>query len=219
MNATINNEQQLYVYQHVEGYSCWGFAPAFSETTALAQRLQREDLLPDLGEFGQLSVLDKHQSLIRLAAGVDLGTWFDPKTPTAVRKILEQLRKSGERVRLFLGDTDSGLSWLDEFDVIGRIGRSCGTLKVPLLIGDESDAGGHAILDACLIRIQRLSDGEDLYRHEYFHLPDMNLTTDSNHPYPYVILVEGETHARFARQAQACHWMAFMAGEVTQPLA
>jgi hypothetical protein len=49
---------------------------------------------------------------------------------------LETDRKNQRKIRLFYGDTQTGQSWFDEHDVVGRIGRSTGSIKVPLLVAD-----------------------------------------------------------------------------------
>ncbi|MBU0501432.1 MAG: hypothetical protein KJ867_15625 [Gammaproteobacteria bacterium] len=124
--------------RHSYGYTCLGYDNALRETRALAERLGHPDMAPSDAERGTLSVMEKRERLFSLLAASkkDLGTWYDPTTPEKVRKILETLRKRGEKVRIFYGDSESGRDWLEENDALGHIGRSTGTLKIPLLVSD-----------------------------------------------------------------------------------
>jgi hypothetical protein len=85
-------------------------------------------------------------------ARVTSGTCYHQETPDQVIRLLEKLLKSGTEVRIFYGDTQTGQSWHDEFDVVGRIGRSTGSIKIPLLV-TKGDCGGPGLLDHCIIRI------------------------------------------------------------------
>lgn len=220
MNATINRDNQQYVIPHGEGhFSTLGFDHAFRETQLLAERLGRPDLVPFEAERGTLSVLDKRNKLLGLAASSDtLGTWFAPETPVAIQKLVNRLIHSNEKVRIFHGDRTTGRSWMEEFDVIGRVGRSTGTLKIPLLVSEE-DNYGRSLLEASIIRVIRCSDGKNLYRHPGFHVPPMQVVENEHPQYAASVLVEGVVEARFKSYAKACHWVAFMTGEtVTQPV-
>ena len=75
------------------------------------------------------------------------------------------------RVRLHYGDTDTGRDWMDRYDVTGRIGRSMGPVKVPLVIANCRSMGGPAILENCIVRIRHANkkNGGDLYRHPKYH--------------------------------------------------
>lgn len=219
MNATTNPEAHQYVIPQGNGYlSTLGFDHAFNETQLLAERLGRPDLAPFEAERGTLAVLDKRKKLLSLAASSDtLGTWFAPNTPVAVQKLINRLIHSGETVRIFHGDRKTGRSWMEENDVIGRVGRSTGTLKIPLLVSEQDNYGG-ALLEDSIIRVIRCSDGKNLYRHPGFHVPPMQIVEKEHPQYAASVLVEGVVAARFKSYGKACHWVAFMAGEtVTQP--
>lgn len=211
MNVTVNVEQQLYVYHLAGGgFSCRGFQSLWDETSALATKLNADSLMPARGEFGSLTVQEKHNELISLASrSKPLGTWFDPRTPEPVCKALERARKSGEIVRLYYGDTTTGRSWLDENDVLGRIGRSMGVMKVPLLI-EPGESGGPQLLDHCVVRIQA-ADGRDLYRHPSFHVPTLEICPQKDKRLPWAIHSEdGVQHAAFGSIGEAHAWIAFM---------
>lgn len=74
------------------------------------------------------------------------GTCYHEDTPQEVIALLEEVQGTQRKIRLYYGDPATGQSWFDENDVIGTIGRSCGKIKVPLLI-EPGESGGLAILD------------------------------------------------------------------------
>ena len=105
MNITINTEQSQYVKTFVEGCSTWGFQNAFDETALLAERLGHPELAPFMADYGTEEVLKKYAKLIKLAAkDPRLGTWFKKGTPDAVKKVIDRLIHTGEKVRVFYGD-------------------------------------------------------------------------------------------------------------------
>jgi hypothetical protein len=210
---SINHDQQLYVVPVGDGYSSWGFDFAMREVRALAERLGAMELYPVDEERGSLSVLEKHAGLIKMAKTRDLGTWYDPRTPERLRTILEYLRLKREPVRIFLGDRETGRDWMEEFDTIGLIGRSTGTLKVPLLV-EEGTRSGFSLLDSSIVRIISVKNGKEAYRHPAYHLPEMRVAENEHPELPFTVLTNGKPHARFKTMAQVCHWIAFMAGEV-----
>lgn len=212
---TLNAAQQLYVIPCGGGYSCWGFAKAFEEVKALAKRLRREDLVPSDQEFGSLSIIDKHRQLITLAGDRDLGTWFSPRAPRRVREILENARLEGTRLRIFYGDRDTGRDWLSEHDMLGHIGRSCGTLKIPLLV-TPGEWGGPGILDDAIVRIIDADAGVELYRHRRYHRPPLRVVYDDESELPVSVMVDGETQAAFATTDQAATYIAFLTGRCMQ---
>ena len=101
MEVTINRERQLYVMKCQAGYSCLGFENVMLDTQALAKRLGKPELAPTEQDFGMPSVLEKRDRLLSLLAksNIDLGTWFNPKTPRQVCEVLEVIRKRGEKIR------------------------------------------------------------------------------------------------------------------------
>ncbi|OGT90131.1 MAG: hypothetical protein A2286_00055 [Gammaproteobacteria bacterium RIFOXYA12_FULL_61_12] len=214
MEISINQEQGLYVLHSPCGYSCMGFDNAMRETRTLADRLGQPDLAPLNEERGALSVMEKRSRLLALLAASkkDLGTWFDPRTPEKVRKILDAARKSGTKLRVFLGDAETGRDWLEESDVLGRIGRSTGLMKVPLMV-EEGKSGGPAMLDHCIVRIVRASDCKELYRYQKYHQPRFTVERErKTKGYAAAVLADGKVHARFKSEGDAHLWVAFMMG-------
>lgn len=212
MKININTAQELYVIPAGEGYSCRGFDSLLIEAQALSEKLRAPELRPADSERGTIDAWEKHRELIRLAAGRDIGTWFHPDTPRTVRRILETARKNGSRLRIFYGDLDTGRDWMEENDVLGTIGRSTGILKIPLMIGDGESAGP-GLLEHCIVRIIRVEDRKELYRHRRYHQGLMTLVHGEHPDFASSVLVDGKVHARFRTPNAAYQWIAFMAGE------
>ena len=78
---------------------------------------------------------------------------FDENTCDKVKAALVDCYHSKARIRIWYGDTATGVSWLEEYDTIGTIGRSGGQVKIPLLLKNARSSGGGGILCHCIIRI------------------------------------------------------------------
>jgi len=92
------------------------------------------------------------------------GTSYDVRTSDKVINILERCRMNNTRIVLDYGDTKTGKSWNEVYDVTGRLGRSAGNVKVPILLHNTRSIGGVAILDYCIIGIKESRGGRVLYR-------------------------------------------------------
>lgn len=99
------------------------------------------------------------------------GTTYQNDTTHEMIEILEHIRLSGRRFRFHWGDTKTGVDWGDHYDVTGTLGRSMGSMKVPILLHNRTSSGGGAILDHCIVRIRHANkkDGGDIYRHPNYH--------------------------------------------------
>ena len=98
------------------------------------------------------------------------GISFDQRTPDQVCNILAKYSGNrSQRVRLFYGDTTTGKDWFESYDTIGYVGRSTGTVKIPLLVATSRSLGGGAILDHCIVRIT--IDKQTVYQHPNYHAP------------------------------------------------
>ena len=143
------------------------------------------------------------------------GLHFDTRTPDKVCEILSQYSRmrsigSDSRLRVWYGDTDTGRCWNEEHDVTGYVGRSTGSIKVPLLLHNSRSSGGTAILDSCIVRITARNHYtgriDVLYTHPDFNLPDITIEGTS-------VLFDGTTQANFSTEEQAHRYAAFMSGE------
>lgn len=110
------------------------------------------------------------------------GTWYDSRTADRVIEVLESMRKLGRRVRIFYAyqnaedvpvngsDFPVGTAWTDIYAVTGRLGRTCGNIKEPILIASSRATGGVCILDY-LIGCIMTTDGGVWYKMDGFKFP------------------------------------------------
>ncbi len=219
MNAvTLNAEQRLYVIASDGGYSCLGFDNAREHANQIAVRLNRPDLSFATSDQGTLNGYAKYQQATQAwgQSSLTQQTYFDPGTDPKAAGVLEACRKAGDKLRLVLGDTVIGESWLDEYDVVGTIGRSCGSLKVPLLI-EEGEVGGGAILTASVLCIIDWHTGTALYRHPAYRAPDLSIAPTDDARLPWVVQLPDKEMARFADIGKAAAYLAFMRGGTIEP--
>ena len=143
--------------------------------------------------------------------------YFKDETSDKVKQCIEHCYNSKLRVRIWYGDTDTGVSWLDEYDIMGTIGRSTGQQKIPLLIKNSRSSGGGGILCHCIIRIDIISSKRTIYEHPLFSVPLLTASTnndnDTKNKYPFIVLKDNELQARFKSEKQAKNYIGFMTGE------
>jgi hypothetical protein len=100
---------------------------------------------------------------------LDNGTCYNQKADDKMIQLLEDIRLNETRCRFHWGDTKTGLDWGDDCDVKGRISRSTGSIKIPLLIPNRQSSGGGAILTDCIVKITTTKGNEVLYEHPSYH--------------------------------------------------
>lgn len=105
---------------------------------------------------------------------------FEGFVPAQVQQALESAYLSQRRVRIWYGFTEShlvtgverhsvGLSWGDVYAATGRISRSTGQIKFPLLVNNKRSLGGGAIIVNSIIRIDDIASRTHLFKHPKFH--------------------------------------------------
>lgn len=99
------------------------------------------------------------------------GTAYHVQTPDSLVTILEKLRETKTRIRIHYGDTVTGRDWEERSGIQGTIGRSTGSIKIPLMIYNCRSMGGGAILDHCIVKVTN-SKHKSLvyYKHPTYHL-------------------------------------------------
>lgn len=138
------------------------------------------------------------------------GTAYDARTPNGVIMVLEAARKYNTRIRIFYGDTKTGRSWMDEWGMIGTVGRSTGLYKIPSLILTRNSLGGAGILDHCIIRITEAKGGDVLYTHPTFHCPKLGISDGEN---GYNVSDENDQiYACFSERKKAERWIDYITG-------
>ena len=142
---------------------------------------------------------------------------FDNNTCSKVKTVLTECYNTQCRVRIWYGDTKTGVSWMDEYDTTGTIGCSTGKQKIPLLIKNSRSSGGGGILCHCIIRIDVIKSRRTIYRHPLFNVPMLTVVTnndnDTKNKYPFIVLKDNELQARFKSRKSAYNYVYFMTGE------
>lgn len=235
MEITLNQAQRLFILKASDHVSCLGFQVVYEQSCELVRRLQKAGMrfdplrwktgepleAPSTAEIGTEGQYRLYEALLAAYARLgDNDTWYEEATPAAVRKVLEAYRKTGGRIRVFYGDQATGRDWLEEFETVGSVSRSTGTLKVPLLV--VPGQGGASLLPSSIVRMQDPVTGRELYRHPAYHVPEMDLRLAESDAraegFTHTVWVksaEGRmvNHANFPSLARAAHWIAFMCGE------
>lgn len=145
------------------------------------------------------------------------GTSYDPRTPQAVIDALEAARASHKRIRVFYGDAGTGFDWKEENDVQGYVGRSTGSIKIPLLIHSKRSTGGPGLLDHCIVKIT--IDKRVVYQHPTYRLGPLEIVelADLSPEDRAAGYVEGvndyvERIAHFKKPGQADKYIQFLQG-------
>lgn len=226
--VTVNTEQNLFVIRQAGGgFTCYGFKNCRESCEQLSAVLQRPDL-NDPSLMGTLQDYENYQALVALYARSPLSKdiYFEPGTAPEVKKALQTAMEQRYTVRLHLGNTTTGKSWNEEWDVIGKIGQSMGPMRVPLLVS-KGESGGSAILTSCILRIQRIKSGSlydannsvDLYVHPMYASPNFfwkRETRQEKLAKGYVACVynsEDVLMANFKTEEAVFQYIAFMRGE------
>lgn len=140
------------------------------------------------------------------------GTHYHPLTPEKLVTILENLRQSRQRVHFHLGDPQTGVDWMEENDVEGRIGRSTGSCKIPLVIASRNSIGGSSLSTNSIVRISYTTGHHSsIYQVDNYQQPRVTLRY-CNMPIPaenrtlrFELFVQGTgtVHARFVNYCSA----------------
>lgn len=228
MSVTVNQDQRLFVIPCGEGFSCLGFDVCYNRLLQLATKLYEKFRISVLDEkildteIGTLKQYEQYQKAVRNIGARNLGTFFNNNTPKKVQRLLEDYRRSESKIRIVLGDPETGRDWMEENDVLGRVGRSTGSMKVPLLIAD-GECGGGAILDGNIVRMFDVASGKELYRHPKYQVPNLAIAAATEeelltHPaYSHAVSRDGECVARFHSIGKAAQYVAFICGESMTP--
>jgi len=135
---------------------------------------------------------------------IDNDTCYHVDTNDSVINNLEAAKSSQARIRVFYGDTKTGLDWNEEHDVLGYIGQSTGNIKIPLLVNNSRSLGGPALLDHCIVKI--MLGHTVTYQHEKYH--SLPFTVKGNEVYR-----DNKKIARFKTSKQAENYKLFMEGK------
>lgn len=120
--------------------------------------------------------------------------WFHEETDKKVCAAITKAYKNGWIVKIYQGDVKTGIVWAEEWDRIGRIGRSTGSIQIPLLVA-KGQSGGGSLLDHCIIGIKIVDTGEWLYVHPTMKLPDVTIVpSTAGKGYKYSTMINGKIY-------------------------
>ncbi len=144
------------------------------------------------------------------------GISYRYETDDKVIFALEHARQSNKRIRVYLGNTETGQSWHEVNDIMGYVGNSTGSIKIPLLIHNSNSTGGGAILDNCIVKIVETKTNKTLYEHNNFRIGKFDLYINNNElkeqGYLYGVSIDGRCYANFKDRNKALKWIEFMKG-------
>lgn len=248
-NISTNPEQKLFVLKCGDGYSCFGFDNAYNEALQLTRAIHgRNGLQESVDEasgrvtlsndgkpvgptpalWGTLQGYEEYQGALQAysASPASKKSYFPAGTPSKVASVLEDLRDTDTVVRIIQGDPQTGKSWLDEYDVVGYVRRTVGTMKCPMLVeplddGDgyvRSAGAGHIIGAERVLRIIDCDTLRDLYRAPNYKAPRLTMGESSEQTsaagYPFSVRDEqGQTIASFKDEDGAYEHIAFLRGD------
>ena len=129
------------------------------------------------------------------------------KTSSRVAVLLNRLTESKQRIRIVYGETETGKDWLEEYGVLGSIGKSTGSNQIPLLISNSRSTGGGAILEDCILKIVDVKSKKVLYQHDKYIAPKFDIVPSI---IGYSVAVGGKVQANFKTIKQAQNYIDFM---------
>jgi hypothetical protein len=151
--------------------------------------------------------------MFKLFNGVSYYFGTDDKVIHALQKAVD----TGEIVRIWLGDPESGKAWTDTIGCVGtvlvslpdRAGNRQPTLVAPGL------EGGPTIMSQNVVRIS--TKGGDLYRHESFDTGHVSYQYEKDSNLPHVVTIDGVFQDRFKTIVAAMRLIVFLEGKVFYP--
>jgi hypothetical protein len=130
-------------------------------------------------------------------------TYYGEETPDALIEILERARVNKTRLKFYLGDNKTGKDWMEEDSKMGKVGRSMGPIKIPLLIKTVASHGGGSLMDDSIVKVATSPTGTVLYQHPSYHQPEMRIVEDGDGKYSHAILIEGDIYSRHESHVSA----------------
>lgn len=79
------------------------------------------------------------------------GTSYSVETSSAVIEVLERCRANKTRIVVDYGNVETKESFNEVYDISGYVGRSNGSVKVPLLVHNKRSLGGGCIMTDCIL--------------------------------------------------------------------
>ena len=136
---------------------------------------------------------------------------FSNSTNDKVKQVLTSCYNRKNRIRIVYGDVNTGKSYLDEYEILGYVGKSTGVKQIPLLINNSRSFGGGSILTGSILKIVDTQTKQVLFEHENYVIPVLTKEISSHNDYLYDVIYNGESVvARFKTAKQANNYIDFM---------
>lgn len=144
----------------------------------------------------------------------DDGTHYPATVPDELIQVLESARLNEKRVRLFYGDPKTGIDFLEQHDIIGRIGRTGGIVKSPILLMRENSSGGPLIPVDIVLKVTDAKTKKVLYQHPLYKEPEF-IVQKNDIDKTYSIIYNDEVHAvfPFGKEKEMENYMNFKKGK------
>lgn len=139
-----------------------------------------------------------------IEGGKELPIAYHLQTSQAVINAMESARKSRTRVRIYIGDVNTGKCWNEEHDISGYIGLSKGREAMyPILVNNARSLGGGGMLDHCIIKIKESASGRVLYQAGNFIQPIVDVKPSTQDGYTYAVYIDGSLYSNHKTERQA----------------
>jgi len=139
--------------------------------------------------------------------GGDLPIAYHAETPQTLINVLERARKNRQRIKLYLGDIETGRDWHEEHDTVGYIGLSRGRdARYPILVYNERSYGGGSLMDNCIVKIKEAKGKCVLYKVANYQAPVIDIVPSDNPEYKFCTTIDGEIYGYHTslKSAQIC---------------
>lgn len=131
------------------------------------------------------------------------GTCYSFETPDNLIFILERARINGTRLKVYLGDNKTGRDWGEESDKYCKIGRSTGSIKIPLSISNSRSHGGGGLLDDAVVKLIDTKTKIVLYQHPKYKPLTIDIVASDLPEYSFNTIVNGKLYGRHKTESSA----------------
>ena len=119
-------------------------------------------------QYSEIRTTEKSSGIVRYIKSNKTELCYHAETSKQIIELLDRYFLSRERLVFDFGDTRTGESWGEIHDISGRIGRSTGVIKIPLLVYNERSYGGGGLLDNCIVKISTAKGKRVIYQHQNY---------------------------------------------------
>ena len=125
--------------------------------------------------------------------GLDMPIAYHLETPQAVINALESARRWKTRIRVYLGDIETGKNWIEDCDIMGYVGLSKG-LKAyyPILVFNKRSYGGSSLCDNRILKIKESKGNRVLYQSDKFKAAVIDIVESKESGYSHSLIVDGK---------------------------